>query len=91
MLFASWSMDATLILFIAIVFCKYVIFKDKESKGLRFIIAGGLFLLIEIISSTVNWSLAGIGFSLLVSFMLTVIALILVVLGSIKIILELFE
>lgn len=90
MLFYTGWLDAALVFFIAIFAFKYTSLKDKESKGLKWMIIGGLFLLVGTIFYLPNWLAVGLnlsGFDIVVPL----IAFIIIVIGFIKLISELFE
>ena len=91
-LLETWQMDATLLIFVSMAFIKYVIFKDKESTGIKLIVLSGLLLLIDSTFQTLPWTVYGINnIYQTLSIILDAGASILAIIGSIKLALELFK
>jgi len=81
----------TLTIFISGLFIKYTILKDKESKGLKWLISGGMMYLLYVVTPLTRWStiFSDVMFLEPVTTMILTVGFILVLIGSIKIIIEL--
>jgi signal transduction histidine kinase len=89
-LFTYNTIDVVFVFFISVAALRY--FLNKESKGLKLIVDGGLILLMQIFFSNINWDWLNLSnvygwFSVA----LYVISIIFVVIGTIKLILESFQ
>ena len=89
------QMDMALLIFVVISLLKYIILKDKDSKVFNWLIIGGLFLLIDSAFITINWEFITFTditlYNSIVAFVFRTIAFILMIIGSIKLGLELFK
>jgi len=86
MLFATVLMDVVLLIFISGFLIKYIIIKDKESKGLKWIISGGIVGLLSSVIPFNDWS-SVFGISVpqnLIGMIMTTVTFILVLIGSIN-------
>jgi hypothetical protein len=89
-LFTWVVMDIIFVFFVSLAILKYLL--NRDSKGLKLMIGGGLFLLIEMGISFLNWQNYGLmNIYNIINNSLFLIASILVILGCIKLIIEFFE
>jgi len=90
-LFESSAMDATLLVLLGLIVLK-TIFKDKNSIGLKLLLVGGLFLLIETSITSLDWSYLGLmAIRPLIGLVLAVIGAVFVAIACLKLIFESFS
>lgn len=95
-LFVSPIIDITIALFLSVFLIKNIFFKEKDSKGMKWIAIGGLFLVVEFTfpgDSLITLLNSTISMQMLqqIGIILSLIAFGCIIIGSIKTILELFE